>query len=612
MDVSGEDGPDSSHPSVQFLLITDEDNEIEIKASKGTPRFVFWSKYMKELKQRTLTLPTLLLALYNAPIIMCLIFLQSILYRLVSPPDNGTCFSTDDTNQNGLVVAIVLQYLLLYMAYPLTGWLADTKLGRGRVVLLSIQACWFGMLLQVVSFCIQYGTCGWPISFAKYGLSGVSLILMTIGTAGYLANVLPYGMDLLVFESNTKIRSFIHWNIWSIFIGSSYNFGALLAVTSLNQPTLMMVTSLSTFFLLSLAVVLNAFFANLFPKGMSKRNPYSMVFNVLSYATKNKGPTQRSAFTYSEQKQPQRIDYSKHKYGGPFTHETVEDVKTFLRILTVLLALFGFYLAYPTVRDFLPTIMNQFKGGATAFNGFGGYLLWQVLDVLPAGLLIPLFELVILPLWPKVEYFIMKPLGGLVVMHIILIISMFSMFAVSTAGYLTSEKTVPCYTIWSQGDPTISFPFYVLAGTATLSGFADNFSFLYAFEFICSQSPSDMVGMLIGLFWCLRGTFIQINYFMTLPLSYHPIGGKLSCGFWVTLVPMILGCIGLPCFLLAIYKYRKRERDDIEAINYQINLEKHFERVFDLEDKYLKDWEKGDEIGDAYIILESDSVTTKM
>lgn len=600
---------DTSHPSVQYFLVTDKKEETNITKVKKDSSCSCWSRYIKELRSRTLTLPTTLLALYNAPIIMCLIFLQSILFRLVSPIDTGTsCFTTDGTNQNGLVVAIVLQYIFLYLAYPLTGWFADTVIGRGRVVLLSVQLCWLGMLLQVASFCIQYGSCGWPISLAKYGISGIALILMTLGTAGYLANVLPYGIDLLVFESNVKVRSFIHWNIWSIFIGSSFNFGALLAVTSLNHHTLMMTTSLSTFLLLSIAVSLNTYFAKSFPERKPTRNPYSTIVNVLSYSMKNKHPRQRSAFTYSEQKQPQRVDYAKHKYGGPFTHETVEDVKTFLRILTILLSLFGFYIAYPTVRDFLPTIMNQFKDGATALDGFGSYLLWQLLDILPAGVLIPLFELVIIPLFPKVEFFLMNPLRGLLINHTILIISIVSLFAISTAGYITSVGAVPCYTIWKIGDPTISFSYFVLAGTAALSGFADNFSFMYAFEFICSQAPTDMNGMLIGLFWCVRGTFIQINYFMTLPLSYHPINGHLSCGFWVTLIPLIIGCIGLVCFACAIRWYHKRERDDSETFNYQLHLEEHFEHIINQEDKFMKEFEEMDK--EHYIIIESGSVTT--
>ena len=61
-------------------------------------------------------------------------------------------------------------------------------------------------------------------------------------------------------------------------------------------------------------------------------NPVSFIFYVLKYVAKHKYPVQRSAFTYCENEQPTRLDYGKSKYGGPFTTEQVEDVKTFWRV----------------------------------------------------------------------------------------------------------------------------------------------------------------------------------------------------------------------------------------------------------------------------------------
>ena len=43
----------------------------------------------------------------------------------------------------------------------------------------------------------------------------------------------------------------------------------------------------------------------------------------------------RSAFTYCEGDIPSRIDLGKMKYGGPFTTEQVEDVKTLFRVLFI-------------------------------------------------------------------------------------------------------------------------------------------------------------------------------------------------------------------------------------------------------------------------------------
>ena len=63
---------------------------------------------------------------------------------------------------------------------------------------------------------------------------------------------------------------------------------------------------------------------------------------MLNYARKNKYPRRRSALTYWEESAPSRLDLGKDKYGGPFTEEEVEDVKTFLRFLPLLVCTFGF------------------------------------------------------------------------------------------------------------------------------------------------------------------------------------------------------------------------------------------------------------------------------
>ena len=57
--------------------------------------------------------------------------------------------------------------------------------------------------------------------------------------------------------------------------------------------------------------------------------PYKIVFKVLKYSIQNNhNRRQRSAFTYWG-KEPSRIDLAKERYGGSFTHEQVENVKTF-------------------------------------------------------------------------------------------------------------------------------------------------------------------------------------------------------------------------------------------------------------------------------------------
>ena len=63
--------------------------------------------------------------------------------------------------------------------------------------------------------------------------------------------------------------------------------------------------------------------------------PLKTIYQVLKFAAKHKAPLNRSALTYWEENIPSRIDLGKSKYGGPFTTEQVEDVKTVLCIMVV-------------------------------------------------------------------------------------------------------------------------------------------------------------------------------------------------------------------------------------------------------------------------------------
>ena len=69
------------------------------------------------------------------------------------------------------------------------------------------------------------------------------------------------------------------------------------------------------------------------------KNPYKTVFKIINFARKHKHPLRRSAFTYCDNYIPSRLDFAKERYGGPFTTEQVENVKTFLRILIVLFSI---------------------------------------------------------------------------------------------------------------------------------------------------------------------------------------------------------------------------------------------------------------------------------
>ena len=129
-----------------------------------------------------------------------------------------------------------------------------------------------------------------------------------------------------------------------------------------------------------------------------------MSTKVLKYSWNHKIPERRSAFTYWEEDIPPRIDLGKDKYGGPFTNEEVEDTKTFLPILPLLLCLFGYHLAgdgYSAPEQFQRTSCPSLP-----------VLLLITANPLHVSTLvtvvsIPLYRLVIIKMFPRIKNILM-------------------------------------------------------------------------------------------------------------------------------------------------------------------------------------------------------------
>ena len=161
-----------------------------------------------------------------------------------------------------------------------------------------------------------------------------------------------------------------------------------------------------TFALFSFSLCLHFFLKHHF-EHIPIPNPYKIVFKVLKFSFKNNGRQQRSAFTYWGE-EPSRMDLAKERYGGPFTHEEVENVKTFFRILVATLS---FFMVIDPLIDGFSLIMAQYDNGYEGLKENKDVVIWLISYIIPL-IFIPLFELVIIPLTPKIEYFKINPLKG--------------------------------------------------------------------------------------------------------------------------------------------------------------------------------------------------------
>ena len=90
------------------------------------------------------------------------------------------------------------------------------------------------------------------------------------------------------------------------------------------------------------------------------------------------------------------------------------------------------------------------------------------------------------------------------------------------------------------------------------------------FEFISAQSPRSMKGLLIGIFYAIKGTFSFIGVVCILPFTMEKAAWEknthahsvVNCGFGYYLLSCLVGVLGLGSFFVAAKKYRYRQRDD--------------------------------------------------
>ena len=244
---------------------------------------------------------------------------------------------------------------LVYLLYPVCGWIAEVCFSNFKMI-----KCSFVILLMssvtIVILSIVYMVIHPSYQIATFisgDLIAVTIILITTAGLGmFESNAIQFGMDQMLEASSEQLSSFIHWYFWCahigplmlfyIAMGSSLYFENCrflmdhvdeLTNTIINFLVLIILSIESVIFIF--AVVYIYLSKQSHQNDQKSRNPMKIICEVLKYTWKHKIPEQRSSLTYWENDIPSRIDLGKNKYGGPFTYEEVEDVKSFFQTTVV-------------------------------------------------------------------------------------------------------------------------------------------------------------------------------------------------------------------------------------------------------------------------------------
>ncbi len=543
-----------------------------------TKKLKFPLSYWRYLKHRTPNLPIILILFYSIPISMSVTICQSVIYRLITTkPAETSCFSPiEEVELDYVYIARLVESLCLFLAYPISGWLADTKLGRGLAINVSLWLCWLGMLAITCSYLVQYSACGLLYNIFKYIISSLGLFLMMLGMADFHTNALAYMMDQMPDASTNQIITVIRWFTWTLLFGFCVDYLEVLQISKLNHDVILG-TFFLTFTLLSVMLFVHQFTMKV--NKPIKRNPYKLIYTVLLYAWKNKRAGNRSSLTYWEEKIPSRIDLGKQRYGGPFLEEDVENVKSFGKVVIIFLLLGGVFIPYFDLANQGPVYGRQYKD-ADSVDGYSSYLLWQPF-VMIGVIIIPIVEFVMIPTFPKFEYFFTSPLRGLIVAHGLAITAILALLGIQLGGFFSSESGIDCYLSVQFPVNVYNLSFTILIIPCLFIGIYVYLTFSQTFQVICSQAPHEMSGMIMGMFWFTRGIYISIGtlFSFVTPLFSGNRTDIPPCTFWVLLMLLVVSVCGTIVFMIFVRLYSARERGTV--FNTQHVIESHYTKYLD-------------------------------
>ena len=460
------------------------------------------------------------------------------------------------------------------MMFPIAGCLADLYFGRFKVLYWSVLVMWISSVLLTVTFIApKYVE---PYESSQIYLQVVFTAFLGLGYGGFQANIIQFSIDQLTDASSNEIISCINWYAWVyLSCGGILNY--------IRTCSYKFITPLLICVSLCIVTSLLFVFKNFFIIEPPTQNPFKLIFGVIKYAIKTKQPRQRSAFTFWEDNLPPRIDFGKSKYGGPFSTGQVEDVKTFLRMVGIIV-LVGIVFGLTNESGFRSSFDNFINSQAST-NSLGDCLVSSIyvnIYYITGMVLIPVNEFIIHPIFrrclPHIVSHWKVGLGiGLHIGRYIVFIILVTHIRQHAAGpYViaadyeysainTSLSECLLYEDTFVLKETLDYQWFALP--EFLSTISDLLIVIGAIEFYCAQVPYSMKGLIAVIFYTCLGISLIFNRALLYAFEVKSVlwsgGTKFSCAFWYLQTKIILLVILLTCVTILMKLYKRRKREDV-------------------------------------------------
>ena len=447
---------------------------------------------------------------------------------------------------------LVIIFFFGYFFFPLFGLLADVWIGRYKAILIGIVLCFISWIIIGIGFIVDNYFTSKAVLWSFFSFT---YILYFFGLSSFSANIIQYNIDQLVGASADELNSVIYWHILSepLVLFLFY----LLQCLFYSSKYFIMITFIASGVSVSLVLVSHSFFKHKLENISLIKNPIKLIVRVLCYARKHKYPENRSALTYWEEEAPSRLDLGKDKYGGPFTEEEVEDVKTVFRMLPLFIGFIAINLSndlyWSAVESFtLPTCL--------AVTGTYYFFCSVIL------MLVYLFFI-------RVCFYKYIP-------------SMLTRMSVGIflAFIVTVSKVI--IIVIERSHPDINNIGKLLFIPQTIQVLSYVLLYPVSLEFTVAQSPVHMRGVMVGLWYAASwGLGHLINIILHFPFDCESQYICTSYYYYITESVLVLIILIVFVILAKCYKYRVRENE----VNIVQIVDDHYQRYMEQEEQYNRD-----------------------
>jgi peptide/histidine transporter 3/4 len=285
---------------------------------------------------------------------------------------------------------------------------------------------------------------------------------------------------------------------------------------------------------------------------------------VYKYIWTHKQPVRRSAFTYGEPP-PSRFDLAKERYGGPFTTDDVENLKTSWNVFSVIV----FVMSTFAIQDSssIPLQWYDTSNLTSPLKVLYYNLETYNVSFFTICICILIYQLILLPFFSRCIPSMLKLMGIGIVVALVK-----NLILVAIPALIHSNVTVICFehAICKNIDfncTTCILP--IIAICQLLAGLCFFLVFIIGTDFIIAQIPHKSQNMMLGSWLMLNNVFSFITYIFGLLWGcrkpYYPIKSVIM------IILIIL-------YFLMARRYSYRQRNELSDINERHIIEVYTER----------------------------------